>query len=407
MKDWPCAGLSVGHTEAESMVPENLNPPTCCARLPSKTQEGVLSVKGKIHYRADRGYYYVSWYVGKKQYKVSRYKGFLCRAPEMAERLLHDMRSDHEDGTFRIAKYTQEKPEEVVTYLWNWLDLVSPGLSPGTIKDYRNSIKNHLGPFFRGKNIELHEISKSILMQLKSNIKREDKGKKNVMGCLHACLAFACEDEKISRIPPFPKIETVNRPRKYILEDEQDKIINAIPLEYQPIFWFLKYHGRRPSEARALQWPDVDRRRGLFVIKRAFSNEKLWITTKEKKWHIIPIVSDFEPWLNKLQENVSSVFVFVRPDGKYYHKSDLNRIWNRACEKVGSEIGLYPGTKHSLGHRMINEWGLSLEEVREAFDHASIESTQHYADYDILRRKQFLEGKVVRIDKNQVRTKEG
>ncbi|MGZ6276753.1 MAG: hypothetical protein ACXWMI_11695, partial [Syntrophales bacterium] len=111
----------------------------------------------------------------------------------MAERLLSLMRADYENGTFRIEKWTNQTPSDIVPYLTEWLAEDGKSLSPATKKDYENSIKNHLAPW---------------------------------------------------------------------------------------IFWWLKYHLRRPSEAMALHKIDYDKEQDAFLIRRTFSAKQLIEQTK-------------------------------------------------------------------------------------------------------------------------------
>jgi len=114
-------------------------------------------MKGSIQKHNTCHYFYVAWYEKKKLYTISRYKGFLCRdgeiagmrGKEMAERLLSLMRADVENGSFRIDKWISETPSDIVPYLRAWLEEDGKALSPATKKDYDNSIKNHLIPWFK------------------------------------------------------------------------------------------------------------------------------------------------------------------------------------------------------------------------------------------------------------------
>jgi hypothetical protein len=101
------------------------------------------------------------------------------------------MQADVENGTFRIEKYKGDQWTDVIPYLEVWLETIKATLSPATLKDYQNSIKNHLNPFFRENPVQLHEIQYDLLLKLLNFIQRSGKGKANVMYCLHRCLVFA------------------------------------------------------------------------------------------------------------------------------------------------------------------------------------------------------------------------
>ena len=195
--------------------------------------------------------------VTRVRYTVSRYKGFLCRdgevagmtGREMAERVLSLMRADAENGTFRIEKWTGQTRSDIVPYLTEWLEEDGRSLSPATRKDYENSIKNHLIPWFRKNPYQLHELQYDVLCRLLNDINRTGKGKKNVMYCLRRCLVHAYKSNRITAIPLFPeesKYNIVDPIIRWLPEERQMKIIRTIAEEHQPIFWWLKYHLRRP-----------------------------------------------------------------------------------------------------------------------------------------------------------------
>jgi hypothetical protein len=98
-------------------------------------------------------------------------------------------------------------------------------------------------------------------------------------------------------MPIFPeekKYNIIDPIIKWLLEERQIKVIQAIPIEHQPIFWWLKYHLRRPSEAMALHRIDYDKQQDAFLIRRTFSNKILVEYTKTKKQHLIPCHSEFK-----------------------------------------------------------------------------------------------------------------
>ena len=147
---------------------------------------GALCMKGSIQKHNTCHYYYVAWRDKGKLYTVSRYKGFLCRdgevagmtGREMAERVLSLMRADAENGTFRIEKWTGQTRSDIVPYLTEWLEEDGRSLSPATRKDYENSIKNHLIPWFRKNPYQLHELQYDVLCRLLNDINRTGRARK-------------------------------------------------------------------------------------------------------------------------------------------------------------------------------------------------------------------------------------
>lgn len=363
-------------------------------------------MKGTIGYRKDRQVFFVRWWDEKKkrQYKIYRYRGLLMYSEKIAQKLLAEMQGDVEKGFFRIEKYTKENWSDTVTYLWKWLEIIKPNLSPATYKDYSNSIKNYLEPFFKRNKCYLHEISYDVLLKLLNSIDREGKGKKNVMYCLHRCLDFAFRSERIKRIPPFPEkrdYKIVEKPIVWIPEERQMNIINAIPEMHRPIFLFLKYHARRPSEAMALHLEDYDPLNQAFTIRRSISARKVVQRTKTGQIHLIPCHSEFLPVIESMPRVYGSPFFFTcqtsRTKGKRYTHSILSRLWKAACKDAGEDISLYNGTKHSTCSQFINEKGFSESEVQMVTDHARLESVKRYAKTELAAKRTLMERKVINL----------
>jgi len=64
-----------------------------------------------------------------------------------------------------------------------------------------------------------------------------------------------------------------------------------------------------------------------------------------------------------------------------------------ACEKVGEDIDMYSGLKHSSCSQYINEKHCSLDEVQMMTDHCRRESVKKYAVVQLDEKRRLLEGK--------------
>ena len=321
---------------------------------------------------------------------------------QMAERLLSLMRADVENGTFRIEKWKGEAPSDIIPYLWKWLEEDGGSLSPATHKDYENSIKNHLIPWFTKNPYQIHELQYDVLCRLLNDINRTGKGKKNVIYCLRRCLVHAFKSNRIPVMPLFPeerKYNIVDPIIKWLPEERQIKVIRAIPEMHQPIFWWLKYHLRRPSEAMALHRIDYDKEQDAFIIRRTFSAKVLVQYTKTKKIHLIPCHSEFKKIMQKMPIRIDSQYFFVNPHGKlagkHYSLACMEDIWHQGCAKAGEDIDMYSGLKHSSCSQYINEKHYSLDQVQMLTDHARRESVKRYASVQLDEKRRLLEGKQV------------
>lgn len=366
-----------------------------------KTHEvGGVCMKGSIQYQKRGKCWFVQWYdrTTGKLLKIYRYRGEKIYDRRIAAKLLAQMQGDTENGVFRLEKYTKQEWSEPITYLETWLDTVKNTLAPATVKDYQISIRRWLAPFFSIRRIFLHEIGFDTIQELANSIERSAKGKKNVLGCLHACLVYAWRSGRIPAVPPFPNIKYTPPVIRWLPEERQMAIIDAIPEADRPIFLWLKYHLRRPGEACALKWSDFDGK--TFTIQRGLSARNIREATKTGAIHRVPCHSSFADCMGSIRRSFSP-FVFVNPLGRspggHYTIESLNRIWKTACEKTGEKISLYAGLKHSTACQLVNDKGLSLSELQMAGDWARLDSVKRYAVVEEARRKELLEGKVIRI----------
>ncbi len=367
---------------------------------------GGLCMKGSIHYHKERRIWFVSWYhrPDRKTYKIYRYKGELIYDRRVALKLLSAMQGDLENGYFRIEKYRGNSFTDVVPYLYEWLESIQNDLSPATYKDYLNSIKNHLEPFFSANHLQLHEVQYDVLRRLLSSIKRAGKGKANVMYCLHACLSYAWKSQRIASVPPFPekRLYRITEPViVWLPEERQLKIIAAIPAEHRSIFYWLKYHLRRPGEAMALHRSDYLADQDVFVIRRSVSARQVVPYTKTGVEHVIPCHSAFHRFFPRAKH--LSPYLFTcdtsRSDGHRYTDRILNKLWNDACKKAGEKISMYAGLKHSSCSQYVNEKGLSLSEVQSITDHARLDSVKKYAKVEVAKKRELMERKIKSIPK--------
>jgi len=365
-------------------------------------------MKGSIQFIKKTGRYRVAWYNNKlrKNEYVYKYNGEYLYHEQMAYKLLSCMQADEERGIFDIRKYKMEFVD-TVEFIYTWFEEVAATLAPGTRNNYKYAIKNHLAPFFQKYKFHLHEIKYDVLLKLLNSINTGGKAKWNVMYCLHACLDHAWRAEKIESIPPFPKKKhyQIQEPKiEWLPEERQIAVINAIPEEHQPIFWFLKYHLRRPGEAMALHRLDYDPDFRAFTIRRSVSSKKIIERTKTSQIHIIPCHPDFLETAEACYYRPTQ-FLFTNPnavsEGQRYTHNFMGKLWNKAAKECGETIKMYPGLKHSSCCQYINEKGLSVAELQEITDHAKLDSVKRYAKTELTRKAELMKGKVFKFNKKK------
>jgi integrase len=388
---------------------------TCTKALP---KQGGICMSGTIYFRKDRGLFVVSWYdkATKKKHSIYRYNGEFMYHQKVADKCLATIQSDYEkylrgEGPFKIEKYTGKGWTDVIEYFQEWLE-IKKNKKPATYKGYLSFFNNWFKPFFESHPVMLHEIKLDTLYLLLDFIKLSPKGKYNVMNCFHAFMVFAWRSERVPEVPPFPEKSEYGLVQpiiRWLPEDRQMKIINAIPEEDRPIFLWLKYHLRRPSEACALKKEDYDPFNDVFIIRRTLSARKMVESTKTNTIHVIPCHSEFTE-VAKRQLKQAGDFFFQNPRGKKnggrYTIESLNFLWKKACKAAGEDIDLYSGLKHSSCCQYLNDKGLSFSELQIITDHANMDSVKRYGKIEIDRKRQLLETrrtgpKLVRTEKSQ------
>ena len=369
-------------------------------------------MRGSVFCEKDRGRWAVSWPRDGQRgsHIIRRYKGEPMESERLARKCLSLIQSRWEEAQqglcqFRIEEFTQKGWTDVIQYYEQWMhDVIEPKRKPATIKGYWSYFNNWIKPFFQTHKIMLHEIKLDTLTALLNSIKLTGKGKMNVMMALRSMMDYAHRSERIMAIPPFPKradYNIVEPTIKWLSEDRQMAIINAIPDEHRPIFLWLKYHYRRPAEACALQWRDYDEINKVFIIRRSISARRIVESTKTGVDHTIPCHPEFEGIIRKMRVGGAG-FIFTNPlsrrDSKRYTNESLNIIWKAACKSVGDTIDLYSGLKHSSCSQCVNEKGMSIYDVQALTQHKRLDSVRCYAKTDLARVRELMaRGKVVDI----------
>jgi len=357
-------------------------------------QKGSIIMKGSKWQQKD-GRWVVGYYWMGKQYQVGRYNGEPIWHPKIADKLiaaLQKREEEHKKGTavFRIEEFTDQGWTDTNEYYKEWMkEVVEPKRKPATIKGYWSYYRNWIKPFFDTYPVRLHEIQLDTLTKFLNYIDLTGKGKSNVMMALHSMMDYAWRSKRIPEMPPFPRREDFNIVEpviKWLPEERQMAIINAIPEEHRQIFLWLKYHLRRPSEACALKWMDFDTINHAWIIRRTISARKEIQSTKTGNIHVIRNHPEFCPGPpGQLEE-----FVFknknARHPGARYTNESLNNLWKTACRKVGETIDLYSGLKHSSCSQYINEYGLSIYDIQTITDHKRLESVRKYAKAELSRQ---------------------
>ena len=375
---------------SSNLTSESLTIDTPGDRLPLKTQWEVHMGS----YREFRsGRWRVTFYFKGERFDVYRSKdGEPLETERQCVKTLSYVEQQIAGREFDPLAWRTDKPFLFEEAVETWIKLKA--VSSETLEARERIAAKFLIPFFKGKDIR--ELRRIHIDEFLTSLKERgcsDKYCYNIIGELKACLRF--HSESIPKLPTFPAVSFQDKPIKWLMEDQQDKVFEFIPELDKPIFIFQRYTGCRPNEARGLLRENVHRDKGIVVISTVIDSKGLLRErTKTKRVKVLPIVPEIE---DALKPREVSKFVFTKK-GLPYVKRTHEKIWHTANLKAHEECGIpmvsmYPGTKHSFGMNRLNE-GYSKDLLQAVFGHTDKKSTEKYAKYITKNLSGVMSGKV-------------
>ena len=345
--------------------------------------EGLLNMSEKAKVREDKNGYsvYVRWQ-GKRHF-ISTYLGSVSFRDHqrLAQKAADLINSEIDRGIFRPERWKRraKKLFTVKGYSESWLERIEPSISFATLRDYRNSFKNHINPILGSEYIE--DLNKDKLLDLLNKIKRAPKGKKNTIMALHRMLRDAHESGHIPAMPIFPELRGKNAvtkaPIRWIEQTDRIRILEKISMRHRPIFTFIMLTGCRPSEARAFRREDIRQDHILFAV--TFGRGEELKEVKGKKVMPFPLTEGLIQLFANTPKNLTP-FVFLNPITGRPYTRNLNRIFNRAARKVGLRVSLNEFGRKSFAMQVL-EAGLDKSMVSYLLRHQDPRMIDHYAEF--------------------------
>jgi integrase len=177
----------------------------------------------------------------------------------------------------RADQFVERKGEilTVEKFLEDWLERQRAHLKASTYDGYRKVVLNHLSPEF-GK-LRLTDLKRSHIKDWCAKQTTSSKSIRNRLSVLRAALAEAMQDELIESNPLYgwqwKTKEAVSDDDDVdpFTAEEQAAILDKLQGQERNLFQFAFWTGMRTSELVALQWGDVDWKRGTVEIRRALT----------------------------------------------------------------------------------------------------------------------------------------
>lgn len=295
-------------------------------------------------------------------------------------------------------------------WLDEWLAIHEPHVKPTTIREYRNTVHNHITPFIG--HVPLQDVTPARIQRHYSDLLANGRSKRTVHE-VHVRLDQALDQARRLRlIPTNPTADveapTYTPPRRQIwTDDERATFLRSIVgTTHEPIWRLALHTGLRHGEMCGLRWVDVDMERGVIHVQQSItyrSNERFVQTPKSGRSRLVLVDHDIVDMLtaHKARQNQLRLrhgllwqdhgLVFCTRYGTPIYANDLRKYFNDACKRAG----VPHITIHDLRHAhasMLVEAGIEMPLVSERLGHADVSVTQNiYAHVQPRRHKEIAD----------------
>jgi integrase len=223
-------------------------------------------------------------------------------------------------------------------------------------------------------NSDIREINEIVIkdyyLWLCSEFRHSKKYRQNIMDGLRKLISEAFRKNHLQE-PEFPDYKEKRQDRKenvnWLLEDDQEAVLEHVPVIHRPIVMMMFYHGLRGIEARSLTWDCLDLRKGTVMIP----------TAKGGPARTILLEPGVIEAIQSLPRTLAHRYVFHH-GGKPYAKTTLWKIIRRALDATGfKDMTPKDASRHSAPSQLLRR-GMSTRQVQKILGHADIRTTERY-----------------------------
>jgi integrase len=164
-----------------------------------------------------------------------------------------------------------------------------------------------------------------------------------------------------------------NKRDRWLLPDEEKKLLEASPEWLKEIIIFALNTGMRLGEILSLRWNSVDMKRKTVVVLRSKNNEKRTIPLNEKALGVLKKRLEHSQ-LAKVD------LVFYSNSYKEYDYSNLEKAFRKAVKKAEIKDFRFHDLRHCFATKLIQS-GVDLYKVQLLLGHKTPLMTQRYAHH--------------------------
>lgn len=244
-------------------------------------------------------------------------------------------------------------------------------LKASTIDDAERMLDRHLTEF---KTKRLDEITNADIAALKGRLSHlEPKTVNNVLAILSRALGCAVEWGVIAALPCKITMFPIKSPEMQFFEFEvyRDIVTAAgkVSLEHKALVLLAGSAGLRRGEIRALKWTDLDLKRAIIHVRRAF-----WLDVeglpKGGRTRDVPMTPEL---LNALKA--------IRSLNERVFSGMTNHVVRTMMASIMRRAGLEGEAIHIFRHTFCSHLalaGVAARAIQELAGHADISTTQKY-----------------------------
>lgn len=338
-----------------------------------------------------RVYRFYSWTFQGQRISFGEENGFA--AEEFANQIRAEMRPNHAGViVFDPEKYTGRRRSlyHFSRYVELWLKEYRQKIDTGdAVKDYVDHLERYNRLYWSRRlgKLDIREINGLVIREFYVWLAGKNLSKKyvqNIMDGLKKLMADARRAKVIPEMPEFPNYKERKHARAriaWLLEEDQDQVIEHVPAGDRPIVMALFYHGLRMAEARFLTWSDVDMKKGVMSIN----------TLKGGPDREILLEPDLAGALRATPRAVHHDYVFHH-NNRPYSRSTLYKIMRKALDEAGfPNVAPKDASRHSHATHILQRGG-STRLAQQILGHSDIRTTERYThclteDQAAVRRK--------------------
>ena len=302
-------------------------------------------------------------------------------------------------------------------WLDDWMDnYVLPSAKAKTIKTYEEVISNHLRPDIGDRDIdaiEAIELQRYVTGLLRSGNLLNGKGLSvNTVNLIITVIQSSLRAANEIGVTEKSVWQKIKRPKHIerdvycFTEREQRLIENAIRIsengKYFGILLAL-YTGMRIGELLALEWRDVDLRRGEISVNKTCHDVSVNGHTEREmnspktssSKRVIPIPRKLIPLIKEHKKNSRSQYVICDSN-----KPVIMRSYQRTFEHFLDRLGIKHRGFHALRHTFATralECGMDVKTLSEVLGHKSTSITLNRYVHSMPRHKRDMMNRLGRL----------